>query len=484
MREHADHELVERARRGDGAAIGELFSQYWRAARAVAFGVTGEFAAAEDAAAEAFRQALVGMDSLKDPSRFGPWLRTIVVRKARMELRTHQRTDGALVDGLPDSTKPPDDALERLELGALIQQAVRGLPDRLREAISLFYFEGYDTDTAARFLDIPAGTFRRRLHEGRNRLRSTAEQISQGNKLMNEEREHEIEKLKSLIDNAADGDPEPFYHVLRESLALRPPPNELIRSFIRHQMESAKGSVAVAGGKESREFAREMANRFTGPSDRTSDRNHPVGSVVAAIRQALPDFQDWPLDVGEAVEHFLTTFKGGHRDRLQAILPPGFAEGRPGAFLRVTRAFLFLSENGPARTTYQLLHDSEEQQTFRSGMKDGRISDVLDLTWMVVGPLELRTVQELLERLSAGVLPETLVRCASYDEPRYRSALQLQLGDISAPAAHGGILAEWPGRPKGVDAAHLRIFLEPWATVQSDQIVEPDLLPEMPLEPS
>ena len=79
-----DRELVERARQGDGIAIGELFSRYWRAARAAAFGVTGEWASAEDAAAEGFRQAWTGLDSLRDPGRFGPWLRRIVVRKARL----------------------------------------------------------------------------------------------------------------------------------------------------------------------------------------------------------------------------------------------------------------------------------------------------------------------------------------------------------------------------------------------------------------
>jgi hypothetical protein len=31
--------------------------------------------------------------------------------------------------------------------------------------VSLFYFEGYDTDDAAAFLGIPPGTLRRRLHE-------------------------------------------------------------------------------------------------------------------------------------------------------------------------------------------------------------------------------------------------------------------------------------------------------------------------------
>ena len=81
MSERADRELVKLARGGDGAAIGELFSRYWRAAHAAAFGVTGEFASAEDAAAEAFRQALAGIDSLRDPNRFGSWLRTIVVAK-------------------------------------------------------------------------------------------------------------------------------------------------------------------------------------------------------------------------------------------------------------------------------------------------------------------------------------------------------------------------------------------------------------------
>src|SRR5204863_4590719 len=142
-------------------------------------------------------------------------------------------------ENLPDSNDLPNTALERLEMGALIQQLVRELPPRLREAVSLFYFEGYDSDDAARFLDIPAGTFRRRLHEGRSRLRSSAEQILQGRKPMNEEREREIARLKSLIDNADVGDSAPLYQAFRESLALRPVAKELIDSIIRRTTESA-----------------------------------------------------------------------------------------------------------------------------------------------------------------------------------------------------------------------------------------------------
>jgi hypothetical protein len=108
------------------------------------------------------------------------------------------------------------------------------------------------------------------------------------------------------------------------------------------------------------------------------------------------------------------------------------------------------------------------------------LQKVLDLTWMVAGHLELRSVQELLERLRSALLSREQVRFSPYDEPRYRSALQLHVGGRSARFAHGGVLAEWPGRPQEVDAAHLRIFLEPWATVQSGHAMEFHQLPEMP----
>jgi hypothetical protein len=192
-----------------------------------------------------------------------------------------------------------------------------------------------------------------------------------------------------------------------------------------------------------------------------------LGSIAAAIRKALPDFQDWKLNAGEAAVRF---GPGDDRDRLRAVLPPG-------AYLRATRALVRLSGSGRVQTVYELLQDSSDEQTFRMAKDDTRLSDVLDLTWMAAGPLELRSVQALLERLTSAVLPGAQVRFSSYDEPRYRSALQLQVGEVSARAAYGGVLAEWSGRPDGVDAAHLRIFLEPWATLESGQVVEFEPLP-------
>ena len=115
MSESADRTLVQQAQRGDGAAIGALFSRYRRLARAAAFGVTREFASAEDAAAEGFKEAFIAIDSLQDPDRFGSWLRTIVVREALQGLHGRHVPIGALADDMPDQSEQPDEVLSRLD---------------------------------------------------------------------------------------------------------------------------------------------------------------------------------------------------------------------------------------------------------------------------------------------------------------------------------------------------------------------------------
>jgi DNA-directed RNA polymerase specialized sigma24 family protein len=80
---------------------------------------------------------------------------TIVVRKARAGLQDYHATD-IPADNHPDRNERPDNILERRELEALIPFAIRELPEPQREAVALFYFEGYDTDAAARFLDVSA----------------------------------------------------------------------------------------------------------------------------------------------------------------------------------------------------------------------------------------------------------------------------------------------------------------------------------------
>ena len=88
---------------------------------------------------------------------------------------------------------------------------------------------------------------------------------------MNDERNQQIQRFKSLIDNGN------IYQALRQSLALRPPPNEL-RNLFQRQMGSNE-SQAVTGGRDPGVPSRGGA-AVDRSIRRASDPNHPVGLVA------------------------------------------------------------------------------------------------------------------------------------------------------------------------------------------------------------
>ena len=240
MKDNTEQDWVQRAKQGETAAIAELFRRYWRAARAAAYGVTGDFALAEDTASEAFYAAIESLPDLRDVQRFGPWLRTIVVRTARRQKAKTSKENGAELQTLPDDgASPPGAHLERQELAALIHEAVGHLSENLREAVVLFYFEGYSLKEAAHFLDVPEGTLKRRLHDGRQRLRDAAEQILKGAKPMNAKREQILQQLKDASEEGIQS--EAFFQAVRQALSLRPASNDLLRKIM--QSKDTRGGM-------------------------------------------------------------------------------------------------------------------------------------------------------------------------------------------------------------------------------------------------
>lgn len=435
MSVEVDRELVTRVQAGDPGAVGELFALCWRGARAAAYGVTSEWATAEDAASEAFSQAMAAIGTLQDTGRFRPWLRTIVVRAARRKVREAVPSD-ADAGQIPDSRPAMDKLLERQTLIAVVQQAMRRLPAALREAIALQYFEGYELRESARFLNIRDSTLRRRLHDGRLRLRGEVERLLKGRKEMTNDLHH-LKKFKEMIA-AKDLD-----RAMREILAIRPAPAHLL-DLLRKQ---------AAGSTEGSELARKAA-AFLKINE---ERKGPLEHVIFAIRAALPAFQEWQVDLVASASQFFDT--GDYRDRLQTMLPPGFAQGRPGRFLRLTRAIGKHDADGSMASAYELLQNGTLE-------REGIVTiPVFDLTWMVEGTLELRSVQQQVEELIGTFPTKPDVRFTTYYEPRYRASFQLHFGDASARVAVGGVLNEWPGHPRGMTAAHVRLFVESWAGV-------------------
>jgi RNA polymerase sigma factor (sigma-70 family) len=471
MEQNAEQNLVKRAKQGEAAAMGELFRLYWRAARAAAYGVTGDFALAEDAASEAFYAAIESLPDLRDTQRFGPWLRTIVVRTARRQKAKAAKESGAELQTRPDGkSQPPGADLERQELVALIHEAVGRLSESLREAVVLFYFEGYSLKEAAGFLDVPEGTLKRRLHEGRQRLREAAERILKGTRAMNAKREQILQQLKDAVDEGIQS--ESFFQAMRQALRLRPVPHEMLRKAMQKHWAEKKKKLPFPPEKE--RMLREALGRIYGPSERAKDPNHPVGAASDAIRAALPEFEPWQIDLSQVDVSQVAQrlFDGKVGQAFSFMRPPGLTAKSEGSYITGSRAWLVQDQDGRLCTSYELIQRKASGKELKEQMHQGnKLSDTLFL-WKEAEALELRDMEDLLRRLAGVIVPEIPVQFCPYEEPRYRAGLRMQLGDNPIPAAIGGVHNCWPGLPEGASFASILIYLESWAAAQSGQVIE------------
>jgi RNA polymerase sigma-70 factor (ECF subfamily) len=159
----AERAWIQGAQRGSVADLELLFREHWPRAFRAARLVTGDAAAAEDIAQEAFLAAIRNLDRFDRRRPFGPWLHRIVVNRAIDWTRARKlRAEVELGDAVASPPAPdPDDAFARI--GELS-------PDH-RAVIVLRYVLEYTPGEIAKLLDLPRGTVNSRLRRGLDQLK-------------------------------------------------------------------------------------------------------------------------------------------------------------------------------------------------------------------------------------------------------------------------------------------------------------------------
>jgi RNA polymerase sigma-70 factor (ECF subfamily) len=124
---------------------------------------------AEDLTQEVFVAAFQGRDRFQGRAELSTWLYRIAVFRWR-KMREDSRTL-SLGDGRTHAAHTPDAAQAGLER-ALLDTAIKTLPDELREAFVLAKVEGLTCREAAQVLDIPLGTLKFRVCQAMRRLQA------------------------------------------------------------------------------------------------------------------------------------------------------------------------------------------------------------------------------------------------------------------------------------------------------------------------
>jgi RNA polymerase sigma-70 factor (ECF subfamily) len=165
-----DETLVKAAQHGDRSAFGLLYQHYVRMVHGILLSRVPSMAA-EDLVHDVFLQALPRMKSLRDTSRFGPWLAAIARNRA-MDFHRRAKPDSALDDQVA-SIEGSHRSEIAVEDGITLLNTVRELPEAYREPLILRFVEGMTGPEIAARTGLTPGSVRVNLHRGMRLLRET-----------------------------------------------------------------------------------------------------------------------------------------------------------------------------------------------------------------------------------------------------------------------------------------------------------------------
>jgi RNA polymerase sigma factor (sigma-70 family) len=165
-------DLVERAMVGDREAFTELGGRWIDRLYATARLILRDGDRAEDATQEALIVAWRDIKGLRDPDRFEPWLRRLLVNACYREARSTRRRWAAEVRAIPLAGTLDDPALAAADHDEL-DRAFDGLGTEQRTLLVLHYHLGLPMHETALALGLPIGTVKSRLHRTTQQLRAS-----------------------------------------------------------------------------------------------------------------------------------------------------------------------------------------------------------------------------------------------------------------------------------------------------------------------
>ena len=170
-RDRPDADLVAAARGGDRRAFAVLVERHYGVLLATCRRASADGELAADAAQEAVVTALVGLERLRDPERFGAWLIGIGLNLCRRALQERARWARSEAADTPAPGPGPQEAAEAAQIAERVRAAIAALPAGQRAAVTLFHLGGLSHAEVAGRLGTRPGAVKTRLHKARGALR-------------------------------------------------------------------------------------------------------------------------------------------------------------------------------------------------------------------------------------------------------------------------------------------------------------------------
>jgi RNA polymerase sigma-70 factor (ECF subfamily) len=157
-------DVVDRQNRFVSEHLRRIFVQIYR--------IVDNVADAQDLTQETFIKALQHQEQLKDEQKAAHWLSRIATNTAIDFLRRNSRATFCEIDEAPEShTESPEQELLRGEHREYLEDGLRLLSPRERQALLLRDVEGLPAEEVASILDCSKATVRSHIANARTKLR-------------------------------------------------------------------------------------------------------------------------------------------------------------------------------------------------------------------------------------------------------------------------------------------------------------------------
>jgi len=187
-----DEELMARFQAGDSSAMEELFARFQKPLFNFFYRMVGRRETAEDLVQETFlKLCRFGGSFRGSEAKFTTWLYSVAGNQCRDYLRRSARRpetplpdlEQSYSDGLTEPApaagdSPVEDYLVRMELRAVLESAIRSLPERERLAIILREYHGLEYREIAEALGSPLGSVKVLIFRARHRLREKLKDLA------------------------------------------------------------------------------------------------------------------------------------------------------------------------------------------------------------------------------------------------------------------------------------------------------------------
>jgi RNA polymerase sigma factor (sigma-70 family) len=172
MYSEVESSLIALCLKGDRQAQYSLYKRYCDAMYNVCYRMLGSEVEAEDVLQDAFIDIFRRLDSFREESSLGAWIKRIVINHCLNVFKKRRLKFEEMNERIPDLPQEDDEDDDQAQYEVKrVKDAIMKLPDGYRQVLTLYLIEGYDHGEIADILGIQETGSKSQYSRARAKLR-------------------------------------------------------------------------------------------------------------------------------------------------------------------------------------------------------------------------------------------------------------------------------------------------------------------------